>query len=82
MHIWLVNAEPLIRGWVALRIYVEPILIVFLILINVLEVKVRIDATVSMIFADIELCIETLVHKTECFVTSMKVREESGMRTS
>ena len=49
---------------------------------NVLEVKVRIDATESMIFADIELCIETLVHKTECFVTSMKVREESGMRIS
>ena len=33
---------------------------------NVLEVKVRIDATESMTFADIELCIENIVHKTAC----------------
>ena len=63
---WLVKAEPLIRSRVALRIYVQPIRILFLILMNVLEVKVRIAASESMTFADIELCIENLVHKTAC----------------
>ena len=52
---WLVKAEPLIRSRVALRIYVQPIRILFLILMNVLEVKVRIAATESMTFADIDL---------------------------
>ena len=64
---WLVKAEPLIRSRVALRIYVQPIRILFLILMNVLEVKLRIAATESMTFADIELCIENIVHKTACF---------------
>ena len=66
MHIWLVKAESLIQSWVALRIYVQPIRILFLILMNVLQVKVRIDATESMTFADIDLCIEKLVHKRAC----------------
>ena len=43
MHIWLVKAEHLIRSWVALRLYVQPIRILFLILMNVMEVKVRIN---------------------------------------
>ena len=63
---WLVKAEPLSRSRVALRIYVQPIRILFLILMNVLEVKLRIAATESMTFADIELCIENIVHKTAC----------------
>ena len=44
MHIWLVKAEPLIRSWLALRLYVQPIRILILILMNVMEVKYRITS--------------------------------------
>ena len=42
----------------------------------------RSATTESIMVADIELCLENPVDKTECFETSMKVREESETRIS